>query len=48
MKKPTDMSVTIYTEDDSQSIDDLDQFARKYEIVKAAGGLVTDDEAGCY
>lgn len=39
------MPVTIYTEDDSQQIDDLEKFSKKYALVKAAGGLVTDDNA---
>lgn len=39
------MSVTVYTEDNSQVIDDLKKFAKKYVIVTAAGGVVTDDEA---
>jgi 8-oxo-dGTP pyrophosphatase MutT (NUDIX family) len=39
------MPVTVYTEDDSQQIDDLNEFAKKYTIVQAAGGVVTDDDA---
>ena len=39
------MSVTIYSEDDSQVINDLNAFAKNYLLVKAAGGVVTDDEA---
>ena len=35
------MPVTVYTEDDSQQIDDLNEFAKKYTIVLAAGGVVT-------
>ena len=39
------MPVTIYTENESHAIDDLEKFARNYIIVKAAGGVVTDDKA---
>ena len=39
------MPVTVYTEDNSQEVDDLKKFAEKYTIVQAAGGVVTNDEA---
>jgi 8-oxo-dGTP pyrophosphatase MutT (NUDIX family) len=39
------MPVTIYTEDNSQEVEDLRKFAEKYTIVQAAGGVVTNDEA---
>ena len=39
------MSVTVYTENESQQVSDLDKFMRDYKLIKAAGGVVTDDEA---
>ena len=39
------MSVLVYTEDKSQEVRDLAKFSRKYELIKAAGGVVTDDNA---
>ena len=39
------MPVTVYTEDHSQSVDDLKKFAKDYTLVQAAGGVVTDDKA---
>jgi 8-oxo-dGTP pyrophosphatase MutT (NUDIX family) len=39
------MPVTVYTENESQVVDDLEKFAKRYVIVKAAGGVVTDDDA---
>jgi 8-oxo-dGTP pyrophosphatase MutT (NUDIX family) len=39
------MSVTVYTENESQHVSDLDKFANDYKLIKAAGGVVTDDEA---
>jgi len=38
------MPVTVYTEDDSQKVDDIEKFAQKYEVVRAAGGIVTDEK----
>src|ERR1044071_2175954 len=39
------MSTRIYTEDDSQVVNDLEKFSKKYELVKAAGGVVINDDA---
>lgn len=39
------MSITVYTEDQSQQVNDLKRFMKDYKLVKAAGGVVTDDDA---
>ena len=39
------MSVTVYTEDQTQQVNDLNKFMKDYRLVKAAGGVVTDDDA---
>jgi 8-oxo-dGTP pyrophosphatase MutT (NUDIX family) len=39
------MSVTVYTENASQQVSDPAKFMRDYKLIKAAGGVVTDDEA---
>jgi 8-oxo-dGTP pyrophosphatase MutT (NUDIX family) len=39
------MSVTVYTEDEAQQVDDLKKLAEKYHLIQAAGGVVTDDTA---
>ena len=39
------MAITVYKEDKSQQVDDLKKFAKNYHLIKAAGGLVTDDDA---
>ena len=39
------MCITVYTEDQSQQVNDLKRFMKDYKLVKAAGGVVTDDDA---
>jgi 8-oxo-dGTP pyrophosphatase MutT (NUDIX family) len=39
------MPVTIYTEEKSQQVNDLNRFMKDYSLIRAAGGVVTDDEA---
>ena len=38
------MAVTVYTQDEFQKIDDLDSFKKKFEMIIAAGGAVTDPD----
>jgi len=38
------MPVNIYTENQKQQVDDLRKFKKKYLLIIAAGGLVTNDE----
>ena len=38
------MPITVYTEDKSQQVDDLTTFSKKFEVIKAAGGAVKDDD----
>ena len=38
------MSITVYTEDNARTINDLEKFKTDYHLIKAAGGAVTDDE----
>ncbi len=38
------MPVNIYTENQKQQVDDLIKFKKKYLLIIAAGGLVTNDE----
>jgi ADP-ribose pyrophosphatase YjhB (NUDIX family) len=37
------MTVTVYTEGNAQQVDDISEFAKKFNVIKAAGGAVTDD-----
>lgn len=42
--KKNKMSVTVYTEDAAKQVDDLRKFARNYQLIRAAGGVVQNDE----
>ncbi|MBL7698006.1 MAG: NUDIX domain-containing protein [Chitinophagaceae bacterium] len=37
------MSVTVYTEDEAQQVNDIESFSRNYTLIKAAGGVVGND-----
>jgi 8-oxo-dGTP pyrophosphatase MutT (NUDIX family) len=39
------MPATIYTEDKSQQVNDIEKFMEDYRLIKAAGGVVRDDDA---
>lgn len=38
------MAVIVYTENQSQLVNDLKKFSSKYRLIQAAGGVVTNDE----
>jgi ADP-ribose pyrophosphatase YjhB (NUDIX family) len=38
------MPVTVYNEDKPQQVDDVNTFSKNFEVIRAAGGAVTDDE----
>ena len=37
------MSVTVYTEDEAQRVNDIESFGKNYKLIKAAGGVVTNE-----
>jgi len=37
------MSITVYTEDEAQKVNDAESLAKSHQLIKAAGGVVKDD-----
>lgn len=37
------MSITVYTEDEAQKVNDPESLAKSHQLIKAAGGVVNDD-----
>lgn len=38
------MPITVYTEDEATQINNLESFSKNYMLIKAAGGVVNDDQ----
>lgn len=38
------MPITVYTEDEATQVNNLESFSKNYMLIKAAGGVVNDDQ----
>jgi 8-oxo-dGTP pyrophosphatase MutT (NUDIX family) len=38
------MAITVYTEDKAVQVNDAESFSKQYQIIRAAGGVVVDEE----
>lgn len=38
------MAITVYTEDEAVLVSDVESFSKQYKLIRAAGGVVVDEE----